>query len=587
MMSAKCWWREPENQKARKPESEGARERGSENPVSSVQHRGSRFVLCFVLLILTFSGLVSAANAQQLIDKIKIEAHDAEGDPDNQYGIRLIGITVEGELTERDDDILGTVSIGGVQIARGSLLDGGHELYATEGTDIVSSGAVGDMIEANRDGEFVFTFVFPANAVGNVDATLDLLFGNEAGDLDGIGVDAYDADIRAGTDRQRDYQFAVQLPNFTEGDVDDRVYRNGDTIDFELECETPAAGPVLSTGEEIEVLTIFPDFSNVDSAFAGGNSIDPTTGGSLVPLGRVANDTTHNPALRRYGRYNLAAWDPNNTNPDALDLYDLVLDVDRAMRDGRVIIEERGGDYDVSYTISDGNDNEPGRKRAFVHGIDYPCVLNIYDMPTIFAKAGLAFPGALNIATWQTGRDMGDPSFVLHLQPGWNLISLPVDPGVPGYELLSILRPIEKLYKSVWAYDADLKDWKRYTVGVPDVLNDLRTMEPKKGYWINMIDEATLTVTGMRITDMTIPLSQGWNLVGYSSLKPQPAEDALVSIADERVSIWTYDSKEGNWLKYAIGAPDPLNSLGQLEPGKGYWIYIESGCYWTIPDTGY
>ena len=164
-----------------------------------------------------------------------------------------------------------------------------------------------------------------------------------------------------------------------------------------------------------------------------------------------------------------------------------------------------------------------------------------------------------------------------NLHKGWNLISIYLDIMDTG--LSSVLASIEGEGKcsSVWTYDAEpsSKGWKRYVVGGTDSPNNLKTMEHGKGYWINMTGDATLTIVGKPITEADIPLYSGWNLVGYSSSIAQLPEDALSSIPGGHVSIWTYDGITGDWPKYTINAPDFLNTLTQLVPGSGYWIYVQ------------
>ena len=55
------------------------------------------WLLAFLMTALVFGGLASTADALTLIDDIKVEAHDADNEPDNQYGIQLVRITVEGQ----------------------------------------------------------------------------------------------------------------------------------------------------------------------------------------------------------------------------------------------------------------------------------------------------------------------------------------------------------------------------------------------------------------------------------------------------------------------------------------------------------
>jgi hypothetical protein len=297
-----------------------------------------------------------------------------------------------------DEDGDGYVDVGVepvIEIKTGDIRLGGHDLRVANDTHIISSGGH-DRIESNRDGEFLFVFVLPANAVGTDDVSLILFFDLMYDPVTDLLAAIYDADLYgtmpddAG---KRDFEFAIQVPHLVEGEVDDDVYRNGDPVEIRLEYETPDTGmPPLSEGEEIEILTLLPDFSNVDSRFALGNSED--AGVPLTVLPPVDND----PA----GRYDLTSWDPSNTDPNDLDMYDLALDVNRAINDGRLIIDANGGDYDVTYIISDTNLNSSGRKTLLVHAIDYPFVLDILDAPSIFTNAGLAFPGALNIEPWST-----------------------------------------------------------------------------------------------------------------------------------------------------------------------------------------
>jgi hypothetical protein len=167
----------------------------------------------------------------------------------------------------------------------------------------------------------------------------------------------------------------------------------------------------------------------------------------------------------------------------------------------------------------------------------------------------------------------------LYLYPGWNFISLCL--SVKDTNLPSVLDPIEGLYNSVWTYDANSKGWKRYVVGGPAFLNDLTNMEHGKGYWIDMVHEAALPISGEQIVDVAIQLLAGWNSTGYNSLTPQSREDALFSIDGRYTSIWTYDSMTSQWLRYVVGGPAFLNNLNQLDPGRAYWIQIETDCTWT------
>jgi hypothetical protein len=162
---------------------------------------------------------------------------------------------------------------------------------------------------------------------------------------------------------------------------------------------------------------------------------------------------------------------------------------------------------------------------------------------------------------------------------GWNLISLPVVPG--DNTLQSVLASVWDNVNSVWAYDPN-PGWQRYVVNGPSFLNDLANMEQGKGYWVDMDSTVTLTITGETITNTSVALKQGWNLVGYNYQEVRDRDTALASIAGFCNSIWNYDSETGQWLRYVEGAPDFLNNLNELEPGRGYWIDVSQDCVWDI-----
>jgi len=151
----------------------------------------------------------------------------------------------------------------------------------------------------------------------------------------------------------------------------------------------------------------------------------------------------------------------------------------------------------------------------------------------------------------------------LDLYPGWNFVSVYFD--TENYDLLSVLGPIIPDCRSVWTYDAN--GWKRYVPGSPH--NDLSTIVHGKGYLIDMERPARLVITGKQITDTNISLRQGWNMIGPKSLEPKSPGDVLFGYS----SIWTYD--RGSWLKRIVGSLSFLSDFNQLEPGKGYWVYVK------------
>jgi RHS repeat-associated protein len=81
----------------------------------------------------------------------------------------------------------------------------------------------------------------------------------------------------------------------------------------------------------------------------------------------------------------------------------------------------------------------------------------------------------------------------LHLCPGWNLIGFPAE---EPRSVETVLAPIAGQYARVVGFDiADSADpWEIYDVAVPAWANDLKLLQPGRGYWILATAETDLTI---------------------------------------------------------------------------------------------
>jgi hypothetical protein len=104
-------------------------------------------------------------------------------------------------------------------------------------------------------------------------------------------------------------------------------------------------------------------------------------------------------------------------------------------------------------------------------------------------------------------------------------------------------------------------------------------MKAGRGYWINMNESGSLSFSGSD-PSASIPLSGGWNLVGYNSSMSQSVGDALASISGKYVSVWAYVN--GTWKVYDPNNPG-FSDLTTMDPGYGYWINTNEACTWTLP----
>ena len=166
------------------------------------------------------------------------------------------------------------------------------------------------------------------------------------------------------------------------------------------------------------------------------------------------------------------------------------------------------------------------------------------------------------------------------LEPGWNLISIPVNTA--NSAVAFVLESISGHYKSVWFFDAWHGVWRRYMADPADTFSDLGSIEPGKGYWVEITDPVVLTLNGTEVATKPVMLRRGWNLVGFNSLVSLPVGKALSSIDGKYDSVWFYDIKLGRWVKYTTGGQDFTDELKTLKPGQGYWVHAITECVWEV-----
>lgn len=171
----------------------------------------------------------------------------------------------------------------------------------------------------------------------------------------------------------------------------------------------------------------------------------------------------------------------------------------------------------------------------------------------------------------------------IELLRGANLISLPLEPDDPalGTELGEIIDAVE----AVWSYDANdtVDPWKVYVPGRRK--NDLLTLDHRHGYWIEMREDAILTVSGMRHPQTRIPLSIGWNLVGYPQSRRRSLASALDGVGHALDAVWRHDVQDAvdPWKLYSPSMPTWAQDLSHGQPGEGYWILVSEECELRLP----
>ena len=112
-----------------------------------------------------------------------------------------------------------------------------------------------------------------------------------------------------------------------------------------------------------------------------------------------------------------------------------------------------------------------------------------------------------------------------------------------------------------------------------------------QGYWIRFPAIETITTAGTApVSPFTIPLAQGWNMVGCP--QSTPITIASLTVTNSANTTQTFVSAAasgvvGNVL-YTYQSGDTSyevisDATGSLIPYDGYWLYASQPCTLTIP----
>jgi hypothetical protein len=103
------------------------------------------------------------------------------------------------------------------------------------------------------------------------------------------------------------------------------------------------------------------------------------------------------------------------------------------------------------------------------------------------------------------------------------------------------------------------------------------------GYWLKAPNTQTVTISGAPFANsqLELPLSQGWNLIGYPYLNPSTWSSPRIEYLG---SLYTLDQAAagGIIIAYAFTwngtSYDDVKTLGSFLAGKGYWLKALQGC---------
>jgi hypothetical protein len=130
----------------------------------------------------------------------------------------------------------------------------------------------------------------------------------------------------------------------------------------------------------------------------------------------------------------------------------------------------------------------------------------------------------------------------LELKAGWNMVSLPIDPGTTDPD--EIFPGVAAIY----TWNPDTKSYQRPS----EIL-------PGKSYWVLVFEDVTLCLRGTAIDGYSLSSHDGWHMIGGLSVEAQ----VLVDSGDVYGTLYHWDPET---LSY-IARP-----FDDVRPGEGYWL---------------
>jgi len=183
-------------------------------------------------------------------------------------------------------------------------------------------------------------------------------------------------------------------------------------------------------------------------------------------------------------------------------------------------------------------------------------------------------PNGFSIVSSVTGYTVSQQ---FDFQSGWNLMSCYLVPD--EMNLFGILYPLIESNALVKAIDES----GGFIQEIPGIgwMNTIGNMSNTKGYYIKVNQNSQLTLYGALLeTPYNIPLYSGWNIISYPIPCPGNPLEILEPLINSSRLIKVIN-QSGGFIQY-IPAVGWMNTIGDFEPGEGYYIKVNENCIITV-----
>ncbi len=186
-----------------------------------------------------------------------------------------------------------------------------------------------------------------------------------------------------------------------------------------------------------------------------------------------------------------------------------------------------------------------------------------YSVKVTYTDAAGNIGSAVMVFTYIPAR-----SITVTLYPGWNLVGISYEPVLktPG-------KVFDELWKTtsnfiVYYYNASTATWLFWSP-LAQAASTLKELHAGMAVWVYVGADKPITIELWGVpVNITYKLVPGWNMIAVG--KKVAAKDFLPDV--KWTYILAYDAVTKSWKYYIKGRG---GTLSELEPGVGYWIYVE------------
>jgi len=168
-------------------------------------------------------------------------------------------------------------------------------------------------------------------------------------------------------------------------------------------------------------------------------------------------------------------------------------------------------------------------------------------------------------------------SQTIGLDLGWNIVSFCAIPENP--DMLNVFQNLVNNNSLIKIQNETGNAVEK--LGAIGWVNNIGNLTATEGYYVKVASNQTMTIEGNGIPlPLGIPLTSGWNIMSYPASSAQNALDVIQPLIDDG-KLQKVQDEVGNAIENlpTIGW---VNNIGNFEPGKGYYIKVNSASAVTV-----